>query len=61
METLVIFYNFGKSKILEKIKISENMASKYEKQAECYEKAAQDARHRAAEVQEKKEKKQAEK
>ena len=42
------FYNFGKSKILEKIKILENMASKYEKQAEHYEKAAQDARHKAA-------------
>ena len=53
------FYNFGKSKILEKIKISENMASKYEKIAECYEKAAQDARHRAVEAQKTKEKKQA--
>ena len=51
------FYNFGKSKILGKIKISENMASKYKKQAEHYEKAAQDARCRAAEAQEKKRKK----
>ena len=37
------------------------MASKYKKQAEHCEKAAQDARCRAAEAQEKKEKKQAEK
>ena len=36
------------------------MASKFEKQAERYEKAAQDARRKPAEAQEKKEKKQAE-